>query len=105
MKDPISSDEWRQHIKWDQALYEAANHSLDMTIEQLGRDDVERRVQRYRWAQSLVKKRCAAEAKPPCTPKGEKRLPRETNCLFSDSGCAYTCLDALIADQTIPELM
>jgi hypothetical protein len=105
MKDFISSDAWRQSVEWDQAFYEAANHSLDMTIEQLGREDVERKVQLYRWAQSLVEKRCAAEAKPPCTPQGVKRLPRETNCLFSDSGCAYKCLDELVTEQLMPEFL
>jgi hypothetical protein len=105
MKDFLASDKWRRRVEWDQAFYKAANHSLDMTIEQLGREDVERKLQLYLWAQSLVKQRCALEAKPPCTPNGVKRLPRDTNCLFSDSGCAYECLDALVADQLIPEFM
>ena len=91
-------------VEWDRAFYEAANRSLDMTIDRLGREDVERKVELYRWAQSLVKQQCAAEAKLPCTPEGVKRAPSETNCLFADSGCAYQCLDALVADELMPKL-
>lgn len=99
MKDFVASDEWRERVQWDQAFYEAANRSLDMTIDRMGRDVVERKVELYRWAQSLVEDQCASEARLPCTPEGVKRSRNETNCLFSDSGCAYECLDALVSDQ------
>lgn len=63
MKAYVTSDEWRERVKWDQALYEAANRSLDMPIDKLGRNVVKRKVKIYRWAQELVRKRCAAKAK------------------------------------------
>ncbi|KAG7345527.1 galactose-3-O-sulfotransferase [Nitzschia inconspicua] len=99
MKRFVSTKEWRKQIQWDNAFYAAANRSLDMTIDLLGRETVEKKVELYRWAQSLVKDRCAGEARLPCSNSGVKRQPNETNCLFSDSGCAYECLDAFVADE------
>ena len=50
------------YVKWDQALNQTANRSLDMTIDSLGRDTVERKVDLYRWAQTRVKETCALQA-------------------------------------------
>lgn len=104
MKQYMTTESWKKVVEWDYALYAAANRSLDMTIDLLGREAIERKVELYRWAQSLVKERCAAKALLPCTTDGIKRLPSETNCLFADSGCAYKCLDAIVAEHLMPGL-
>jgi hypothetical protein len=102
MKEYLAGSEWKELNKWDEAFYEAANRSLDMTIDRLGRSEVERRVELYRWAQGLVQERCHSRAKFPCTSEGIKRIPNETNCLFMDSGCAYECIDEVVLKELQP---
>jgi hypothetical protein len=96
-------DPWMDRIEHDLALWEAANISLDRTIDALGRKHVfEPRLQQYRDAQDVVQKRCGNEARFPCDEiTGKKRKPKDTNCLYSDSGCAYQCLDQTAKDLGI----
>ena len=96
-------DPWMDQIEHDLALWEAANISLDRTIDALGREHVfEPRLQQYRDAQAVVQKRCGNEAHFPCDHiTGKKRKSKDTNCLFGDSGCAYQCLDQTAQDLGI----
>jgi hypothetical protein len=96
-------DPWMDQIEHDLALWEAANISLDRTIDALGRAHVfEPRLQQYRDAQAVVQKRCGNEAHFPCDHiTGKKRKSKDTNCLFGDSGCAYQCLDQTAQDLGI----
>ncbi|OEU06084.1 hypothetical protein FRACYDRAFT_256510 [Fragilariopsis cylindrus CCMP1102] len=96
-------DPWMDQIEHDLALWEAANISLDRTIDALGRAHVfEPRLQQYRDAQAVVQKRCGNEAHFPCDhTTREKRKSKDTNCLFGDSGCAYQCLDQTAQDLGI----
>lgn len=99
MREYIESDEWKERIKWDQALYQAANESLDRTIDTIiGRSNFERKLEFFRLAEGFVNERCAAKMKPPCTGPGPPVPPEETNCLFTDSGCAYECIDRAVED-------
>jgi hypothetical protein len=52
----LTSDAWYALNYGDYALYAAANHSLDLTIERLGKQRFEKALQMYRDAQKLVKK-------------------------------------------------
>lgn len=75
----------------DVYFYQAANSSLERTIDALGRDNVELAVKRLRWAQQRVQKQCAKEVKFPCTSDGHRQ--ETSQCFFADVGCGYKCLD------------
>jgi hypothetical protein len=95
MQTYLRSDDWLRRTKWDYAFYQAANSSLDRTIESLpgGRSRFERILMTFRSARLVVEERCQPQVKLPCTEKGKRRKPNETNCLFLDSACAYSCID------------
>lgn len=97
-----NSQEWNNDtIKWDLELYKAANKSLDLTIDSIGRELVQHELNIFKKAQVKVKEKCMPLVKAPCTETGEKREPRDTNCLFHDGGCAYECLDEIALSLSI----
>jgi endo-1,4-beta-D-glucanase Y len=89
MKRFFQSPEWNNLVRWDNLLYQAANRSLDLTIDYLGRERFEARLAVFRNAQQVAKERCL-DGKDifPCTSKGKKNMNKV--CLWSDSG--YVCL-------------
>ena len=89
----MGGPEWQSNIKYDALLHRAANASLDMTIEALGRDTFHEQLRRYRTMQRQVHEDCAHRVRMPCDAQGNRRLPNETDCLFSDTGCGYDCID------------
>ena len=77
----------------DTQLYLAANRSLDLTIDALGRDKFNRALQKYRHVQGIVNDVCN---KPgivtfPCNPDGTKN--KNNHCIWADSGCGTKCID------------
>lgn len=102
MQDLFDSEEWQQEVVyWDNLLFQQVNKSFEMTIDTLGRDKFQNKVQQFRHAQQVVKDRCAEGAKYPCLPDGSRRKAYATNCLMVDSACNYECLDEVAADLKI----
>jgi hypothetical protein len=96
----FQSYEWaEQTVKWDTLLYRAANRSLDLTIDRLGRAEFEENLTIFRKAQQLARDICLLEDVFPCTSTGVKN--RNASCLWSDSGCGYKCLDEIAAKLAI----
>ena len=91
----FNSFEWQVYARPEIALHQAANHSLDLTIAQLGRPRVERLVQQLRRAGTIVNERCR-HVRLPCSSTGEKR--EETDCLSADMGCGFECLDQVATE-------
>lgn len=85
--------EWRSMLRYDLALYQAANASMDLTIERLGRARFERVLARFRSAQALAKARCLPRTIFPCDSAGE--FHKKTDCIWNDSGCGVKCLDEI----------
>jgi len=54
MKTYFDSPAYRDRAHWDEVLHGAANRSLDLTIEKLGRDSFKRRLTRFRRAKAAV---------------------------------------------------
>jgi hypothetical protein len=75
MKTYFGSKDFQQWIKWDLALYQAVNRSLDMTIDSLGRRRFEKELARFRWAKDMVATRCGPIARYPCSPSGMYHSP------------------------------
>lgn len=68
--------EWLDMIQYDLALYQAVNASLDLTIDRLGRETFQVKLQEFRQAPTLC-------------------------CLWKDSGCGTTCLDELAEELSL----
>jgi len=82
---------------WDTVLYEAASRSLDLTIDRLGREEFEKRLDVYRRAQRLGADRCFARTVFPCS-GGTFHFPNQTNCMWKDSACGSSCLDEVATE-------
>jgi hypothetical protein len=93
IRDYFASNEWQRYVQPERALYEAVNRSLDLTIEKLGRDEFQANLARYRHAQQLEKLRCLSTTKFPCTDTGTRIKDNATDCLSSDLGCGFACID------------
>jgi len=93
MQEFFASDQvWKDRSRGDIMLYRAANKSLDMTIDALGRDVVEQELQEYERAMQVAQETCQ-DVKLPCTPGGKRR--RTHDCLYWDLACGYKCLENL----------
>jgi hypothetical protein len=96
IKNYVKSSHWKENVTlWDLELYKAVNRSLDLTIDEIGRNKFEHQLKRFRHAQEIVQTRCKDEAEYPCTPEGDRLVEHQTNCLYRDSGCGYPCLDRM----------
>lgn len=91
MQTYFSSAEWQDRIQYDHALYVAANRSLDMTIQLLGRSEVQANLKRYRSMQVIAERECLPVTVFPCDAQG--RPNRVNDCLRSDLACGLDCLD------------
>ena len=75
----------------DYLLYEAANLSLDKTIERLGRDRFEVELKEHRRLQGLAEAECIMQELP-CSKNGTLK----NECYADDSGCGYPCVDRVL---------
>lgn len=92
----LESEEWYAKNYGDYLLYAAADHSLDKTIERLGKIRFAKALQEYREAMKLVKEKCDADAFLPCSANGTTQLEvSNQHCYKGDKGCGYTCIDEL----------
>eukprot|EP00522_Entomoneis_paludosa_P014079 CAMPEP_0172453326 /NCGR_PEP_ID=MMETSP1065-20121228/10702_1 /TAXON_ID=265537 /ORGANISM="Amphiprora paludosa, Strain CCMP125" /LENGTH=212 /DNA_ID=CAMNT_0013205505 /DNA_START=246 /DNA_END=884 /DNA_ORIENTATION=- len=101
MRRIMESGRFQKHIHWDHVIHQAANRSLDLTIDKkLGREKFEKRLAIFQKAQARAKELCLPQTTFPCATDGGKR-PRkedETDCLWKDSGCGYKCLDRIATE-------
>lgn len=94
MKKFFKSEEWQETIKYQRALYLAANRSLDLTIDALGRQEFSQKLRHFKALRALAVEECAHKTVFPCLANGEK-APK-TDCLYTDSGCGAKCLDRVV---------
>lgn len=95
MQHFFTSPEWQTRIQYDQLLYQAANQSLDLTIDHLG-PPFATALQQFRQAQRVIQQRCLPRAISPCSSGGTYH--NVTNCLWNDSGCANDCIDQVATE-------
>ena len=98
MEEYFQTDEFQDRVRWDHALYQAANRSLDLTIEKLGREEFERKLALYRAAQARVHDECLDETVFPCSAGGDYTPPDQTDCMWNDSACGMDCLDRVATE-------
>lgn len=91
MQSYFSGSAWKAMVQWDELLYKAANQSLDLTIDRLGRPEFEHNLERFREALKIADERCIPRQVFPCTADGQHNPNK--NCLWKDSACGSSCLD------------
>ena len=91
-----TNKKWQSMVAYDRALYKAANASMDLTIDALGRDRFESTLAKFRRAQTVAQETCLAGTVFPCDNAGRER--NDTDCIWNDSGCGVTCLDKIAFD-------
>ena len=85
---------WKNMMQGDVLMYQAANKSLDMTIDMLGRHVVEKEVQKFQQAMKVAHEICA-NVTFRCSPGGHKPPDEKNDCLIFDLACGYRCLESL----------
>jgi hypothetical protein len=95
MQEWLKSDAWTTLIAGDNQLYSAAYHSLDLTIDQLGRELVAEQLREFRRRLNIAKETCLTQTIFPCSASGVRTPNKDTSCLAADSGCGYDCYNNL----------
>jgi hypothetical protein len=90
------SEEWYNFTVGDNLVYRAANASLDLTIESIGRKVFLAKLQKYRWALKKADEVCRKSVTFPCSPGGRRN--EQNDCLIWDSACGMDCLDKFSYD-------
>ena len=86
----LESPHWQQTVHWDTILYQAANHSLDLTIDRLGPARFAHALGEFRSLEALIKEACSGLEVYPCRSDGTKN--EQPDCIWNDSGCGKTCI-------------
>mmetsp|Transcript_56525 Transcript_56525/g.137207 ORF Transcript_56525/g.137207 Transcript_56525/m.137207 type:complete len:455 (-) Transcript_56525:194-1558(-) len=82
---------------FDYLLYALVNRSLDMTIDEIGRDRVEKEVKKHRLLKKIAHDHCQSVAAFPCSsnrtyqPEAAKK-----SCYAEDCGCGYSCVQDVL---------
>lgn len=85
----------------DFLLYYAVVESLHRTMDSLGRERVQERVQHLQRLQQLVESECAGKAIFPCSRSGEVQFEAsQANCYVQDAGCGYPCVNDVLSNRT-----
>jgi len=98
MQQILDGNIWQTKVHWDRAFYEAANRSLDLTIERLDQVKFQTNLALYERARELSRERCLERTVFPCSAGGVFTPKNRTNCIWNDSGCGSECLDE-VADE------
>ena len=97
----LLSDEWHAKNYGDFLLYYAANKSLDLTIDYLGKDRFDVALAEYQRLMALVDKICSPQLVSQCSSDGIAQIELATSqCYAFDEGCGYYCIDELLLNLT-----
>jgi hypothetical protein len=95
----LDSDDWKARNYGDYLLWQAANASLDLTIEAIGRDRFQAALDEYRRLRELEERLCAPHALFPCSDEGKPQTHlSKSSCYLRnyDFGCGYKCIDQML---------
>jgi hypothetical protein len=99
--DYLRTNFTKQPFNSDYLLYAAANRSLDLTIDALGRERVEAHVQKHRRLQRAAEETCLPQTIFPCSANGTWQVHESIpHCYWADSGCGHKCVDAMFEQTT-----
>jgi hypothetical protein len=100
MEEYFKSLEYQELVRFDHAIHQAVNRSLDLTIERLGHDRFNQHLARYKTARRLAQQECLPNTVFPCSTGGIWGKPANGtrhDCRWTDAGCGYKCLDEISA--------
>ena len=90
------------HENADYLLHAAANRSLDLTINALGRDRVVSQVKKLRQLQTLVENYCLHSTYFPCSSNGTLQSRKsDADCYWRDMGCGHKCIDRILSQNKL----
>lgn len=75
----VHSDGWKKAIYWDEILHQAANASLDMTIDKLGIEEFQRNSQHFVERRPTCQRNECSNVVFPCDANGTRRI--RNDCL------------------------
>lgn len=95
MKNFFLDSTWQSMIAGDKLLHQAANASLEATIQHLGRPQFDRRLQQYRYMLGQATQFCHDHhlIRPACDAGGQKIPKAENTCYIWGEACDHVCLD------------
>jgi hypothetical protein len=88
---------WKAMNYGDYVLYAAANRSLDLTIERIGRERFNDKLIEFKRLKSKALQVCGDKLGLGCSSDGVP-LP-DHKCYLRDFGCGYKCVDAMLLDN------
>lgn len=95
MEEYFQSDEWESVIKADLLLWNAAQASLDLTIESLGKEEFKRNLDALREGLVVAEENCKGRVHTLCS-DGGARIPFVNNsCYVWGEGCDHECIGEL----------
>ncbi len=91
-----------QEDNLDYLLHAAANKSLDKTIDFLGRDRVEKELERHIKLREQAEEFCVESIAPPCVEDNVPVNPKaKESCYYGDLGCGHECIMNVIRNGTV----
>jgi hypothetical protein len=100
MEEYFYTPRFQNGVRWDHILHQAANRSLDLTIDRLGRQQFDAHLLSFRHAQAVVQTKCLPGTVFPCTAQGRSK---NTTCLYLDAACSFDCLDEVANELNLWE--
>jgi len=97
-KEFVSSPYWKRRYRLPKSLYYAANRSLDLTIDRLGRDRFNKALAEHKQLMALINEKCADNTIFPCSDGVLQMEKASLNCYKSDFGCGYPCIDEVMKE-------
>ncbi len=76
-------------------MYQAVHKSLDLTIDQLGRDEFQRQLHVFRKVNQRAQEHCASRAVGMCSEGGAPIPKANRTCYIWSEGCSHACLDEI----------
>jgi len=99
IKGFLESEMWSNATRYDRALWKAANASLDLTIDQLGRDSFQDELTKFQKTNAVVQSYCTSRVQFPCNATGHRFSQHD--CILGDMGCGMDCLDEVVISQQL----
>ena len=96
----LNSSKWAAMNFGDFMLHSAAEKSLDLTIDSIGRRKFEKALKQFLLLKSRVYDICSSRTVFPCSVDGIYQIERSSkNCYHLDGGCGYPCFDQVSANK------
>mmetsp|Transcript_36338 Transcript_36338/g.71479 ORF Transcript_36338/g.71479 Transcript_36338/m.71479 type:complete len:176 (+) Transcript_36338:445-972(+) len=105
ISDPVrkflDSPVWTAMNYGDIMLYAAAERSLNLTIDMIGRERFGKALETFRALKREAEEVCAPHITLPCSVEGILQQEKaKDNCFYKDMGCGNPCFNKFMANKT-----